>query len=373
LFIYVKNRRVIGLTFQRFAEDVLSKNPVIVVGSGTSCGAGISGMGALGNYLIQNISTDDFDESDLEKWDIFKEKISEQLGLEEVLQSLGNVSDRFTNSIVRTTWQCIMGDEKNPLIKIANGEDIIGFTRLFRRFKSSTNDCINVITTNYDHLIEISAATENWEVWDGFGNGILSRPMHASVFKTRMKKQIRGGSRPQFENIKHVKVYKPHGSLSWFRQSDNSFVKIPSISSEYIDNMKMMGISPVIVTPGIGKYLETHYEPYNNVMAEMASSIQDARAMIFLGFGFNDIHIQASFQSVLRNDNIPKLIATRSLTTTFKSLIERGEIKNFYATEKYEEGSRIITDHQPGVVYNTADEVWSLKGLLNITWGVERF
>lgn len=358
------------MAFQDFAEDVLSKNPVIVVGSGTSCGAGISGMGALGNYLVENISVDEFDESDMQKWELFQEKIKEDLGLEEVLQSLGDISDRFTNSIVQTTWNCIISDEKEPLMRIANGEDIIGLTRLFRRFKSSTNDCINVITTNYDHLIEICAAFENWEVWDGFGNGILSRPMDFSVFKSRMKRLIRPGSKPLFENIKHVKVYKPHGSLSWFKQSDRSFVKIPSISSDYISNIKALGISPVIVTPGIGKYLETHYEPYNNVMAEMKTSIQDAKAMIFLGFGFNDIHIQASFQSVLRNSNVPKLIATRSLTTTFHSLIERGEIKNYYAIEKYEEGSRIITDHQPGEVI-TDVECWSLKGLLNITWGEE--
>jgi hypothetical protein len=359
------------LTFQKFAEEVLSKNPVIVVGSGTSCGAGISGMGALGNYLIQNISIDDFDENDMEKWDVFKEKMSEQLGLEEVLQSIGNVSDRFTNSIVQTTWNCILTDEKEPFMRIANGEDIIGFTRLFRRYKSSTNDCINVITTNYDHLIEISAAIENWEVWDGFGNGILSRPMDYSIFKSRMKRLIRGGSKPLFDNIKHVKIYKPHGSLCWFKQTDNSFVKIPSISSDYLNNMNSVGMRPVIVTPGIGKYLETHYEPYNNVMAEMKNSIQDAKAMIFLGFGFNDIHIQASFQSVLRNVNIPKLIATRSLTTTFHSLIEQGEIKNYYAIEKCDEGSRVLTDQEPSVTYDTTDEGWSLKGLLNITWGDE--
>ncbi|OIJ08856.1 hypothetical protein BKP35_17375 [Anaerobacillus arseniciselenatis] len=97
------------MTFLEFAEDVLSKNPVIVVGSGTSCGAGISGMGALGEYLVKNIILDDFDEDDLEKLEQFKEKIADQMGLEEVLQSLGNISDRFTNSIVQATC-CIISD-----------------------------------------------------------------------------------------------------------------------------------------------------------------------------------------------------------------------------------------------------------------------
>ncbi|OIJ08857.1 hypothetical protein BKP35_17380 [Anaerobacillus arseniciselenatis] len=242
---------------------------------------------------------------------------------------------------------------------------------MFRRFRSSNNDCINIITTNYDHLIEVSAAIEGWEVWDGFGNGILSKPMNSMLLKSRMKRIVRQGSKPLYENTKHVKIYKPHGSLSWFRLSDNSFVKMPSISPYFITNMKVLGIGPVIVTPGIGKYLETHYEPYNNVMAEMKNSIQDARAMIFLGFGFNDIHIQASFQSVLRNENIPKLIATRSLTDKFFKLIEQKEIKNYYAIEKYGEVSRIYSDQQDGIVILADEEGWSFKGLLKNTWGDE--
>ncbi|WP_458411469.1 SIR2 family protein [Schinkia sp. CFF1] len=158
--------------------------------------------------------------------------------------------------------------------------------------------------------------------------------MNSTLLKSKMRKLIRPGNKPIFEEIKHVKIYKPHGSLSWFRLADNSFIKIPSISALQSNILKELGIRPVIVTPGIGKYLETHYEPYNNVMAEMQQSIQDAKAMIFLGFGFNDIHIQASFQSVLRNDSIPKLIATRSLSSTFFTLVEKNELKKFLCNRK---------------------------------------
>ena len=359
------------MVFSKFAENVFSKNPVFVVGSGTSSGAGISGMWSLGNYLVGNVKTNDFEAEDLRHWEVFIEKISEGIGLEEALQSLGDISEKFTDSIVQATWNCILMDEMTPFLKISSGEDITGFSRLFKRVRSTNIDSINIITTNYDHLIEVSAAFENWEVWDGFGNGILSRPMNSVLFKSKMRKLIRPGSKPIFETTKHVKIYKPHGSLSWFKLENNSFIKIPSISSQQIENLKNLGIKPVIVTPGIGKYLETHYEPYNNVMAEMQQSIHDAKAMIFLGFGFNDIHIQASFQSILRNENIPKLIATRTLTPSFFSLIQRNELKNFYAIEKFEDSSRVISDLQDEQVFSTSNEAWSLHGLLNMIWGEE--
>ena len=360
------------MAFLKFAEDVLSKNPLIIVGSGTSCGAGISGMGALGEFLVKNISTEEFDIDDIEKWDLFREKISQSMGLEEVLQSLGNVSDRFTNSIVHNTWNCILSDETNPLLRISNGEDVVGFVRLFKRFKDTNIDCINVITTNYDHLIEISAAIEDWEIWDGFGSGMLSRPMNSTLLRSKMKRYIRRSRTPIFENIKHVKIFKPHGSLSWFRLANDSFVKIPYITSNHLSNLKQLGINPVIVTPGIGKYLETHYEPYNNVMAEMQNSIQFANAMIFLGFGFNDIHIQASFQSVLRDIKIPKLIVTRNLTPSFFTLVEEKGIKNYYAIEKFDDGCRLFSDFLTEEVYLGNSDGWSLKGLLNMVWGEEQ-
>ncbi|WP_458411473.1 hypothetical protein ACNQFZ_11420 [Schinkia sp. CFF1] len=150
------------MSFFNFAEDVFTKNPVFVVGSGTSSGAGISGMGALGDYLVGNVITENFEEEDLRNWGVFKERISDGLGLEEVLQGLGSISERFTNSIVQATWNCILLDEMKPFLKISSGDDIIGFTRLFRRFRNSNINCINIITTNYDQLIEISAAVENW-------------------------------------------------------------------------------------------------------------------------------------------------------------------------------------------------------------------
>jgi hypothetical protein len=361
------------LPFFKYIEDVLSKNPLIVVGSGTSCGAGISGMSALSNYLVDNISIEGFQEVELQQWKVFKEAIQNGFGLEQALQNLGDISTNMTNSIVHTTWQCILNDERAPIFKILNGEDSIGFVRLFRWFQNSNVDRINIITTNYDHLIEASAAIADWEVWDGFGNGVLSKPIESSIFNKRMKTLIGFHQKksPIYENIKHIKIFKLHGSLSWFKKEDNSFVKMAGISTDYLGLLSESSISPVIVTPGIGKYLETHYEPYTNVMSEMKESIRINKAMLFLGFGFNDVHIQASFQSALRDSSIPKLIITRSLTDSFNQMRDEGNIINYFAIEQFESSSRVISDQLPQDYIHQDVDSWSLKGLLNNIWGEE--
>lgn len=358
-----------------YVENVFSRNPLFVVGSGSSCGGGISGMGALSEYLIENLNSQHFNEEELEKWTIFKQKIREGRGLEQVLQDLGDVSKELTNAIVYETWKCIASDEISPMVKMLSGDDVIGFNRLFSKYADTTVDCINVITTNYDHLIEASAAISGWEIWDGFGNGVLSKPIESKIFNKRMRTLVGYHPRksPMYENIKHLKIYKPHGSLSWFKKADSTFFKVPGASVSYFELMKGSEILPVIVTPGIGKYLETHYEPYTNVMAEMKESIHSAKTMVIIGFGFNDEHIQASFQSVLRNSHVPKVIATRELSSNFHDMVQKNEINNFVAIEKHGDGSRVLSDKLPDVypkVYiDEKFESWSLKGLLNIIWG----
>ena len=264
------------MEYTKYVEDVFEQAPLFVVGSGTSCGAGISGMWQLGQYLIKHVCTDEFGDEENALWETFVHSLEDDKGLEEALQSLGgNVPEKLTNAIVQTTWKCISNDEREALLKIICNEDLIGFVRVFERYKHSTNNCIDIITTNYDHLIEWSAAYSGWEVWDGFNSGSFSRTIDSKTFGSKMKRVIRGGRTPKFDSIKHLKIYKPHGSLCWFKLPDKSVVKLSNLAPSDDILLINMGITPVIVTPGIGKYLETHLEPYNRVLVEMEESIQN--------------------------------------------------------------------------------------------------
>ncbi len=180
----------------------------------------------------------------------------------------------------------------------------------------------------------------------------------------------RVGKRTVTTHHPHLRIYKPHGSLSWFKYADGQIKKVQGVGNHLLPMLAKVQITPAIVTPGIGKYLETHRDPYNNVLSEMRHVMDNSKALVILGFGFNDLHIQGSFESALRNDSIPKLILTKGLSDNVKELIKSRKIKNYVAIQKENSGSQIISDKF--VSFSTHEpEHWTLRVLLNQAWGVE--
>lgn len=356
----------------KYAEHTLAKNPLIMIGSGSSLGAGISGMGKLATWLINTVNVSPLDQSDIEEWDNIKQRLTVGgMGLEQSLQSSGSkLSPSLTKEIVEKTWCCIANDERDSLIKLSIGEDVIGICRLFERLKHTTNNVIHIVTTNYDHLIEWSAAAAEWQVWDGFDNGTISRPLLSNDLSSRMSRVVMSSRYPSTTFVKHVRVYKPHGSLSWFKDEQGKILRISNVTNSDYDYLKKRQLDPVIVTPGLAKYLETHFEPYNTVMAEMQSAIRRSSALVFLGFGFNDEHIQASFISHLRNNDIPKIILARTLSDSFHKIRLGGQIRNYIAIEECGKSTKVYSDKLVEDEYPFY-ELWSLKGFLNLAWGEE--
>ncbi|WP_199615493.1 SIR2 family protein [Paenibacillus alkalitolerans] len=360
--------------YAQFIEETINLNPIYIVGSGSSAGAGISGMGALAEYLVKNVSTALFDAAEAVVWEQIKHRlVVEKKGLEQALQEAGDkLSLKITTEIVHKTWRCISADEAELIIRFAAGEDPTGFGRLFRYLKGSNNKIVNIITTNYDHLIEWSAAAFGWHIWDGFNEGAIAGPLSSAELAARMKQGVKLGKRQSAEIIQHLRIYKPHGSLSWFRMPDGSIKKVTGISSHHLKNLNKVGIKPVIVTPGTGKYLETHFEPYSNILSEMKRSIDRASGLIFIGFGFNDIHIQSNFLSKLRNPAVPVVIITKSLSPSFFKMADSGEIRNYLAIQQSGDKSQVFSDR---VTISLIDEPehWTVKGLLRQAWGDEDY
>ncbi|EES73128.1 hypothetical protein POTG_02228 [Paenibacillus sp. oral taxon 786 str. D14] len=362
--------------YAQYIEDAIKLNPVFIVGSGLSAGAGISTMGQLATYLIQNVRTEEFSDQERHEWEQIKAKlITEKKGLEEALQDSGEaISKSLLREIIQQTWSCISSDEQKLLLDISNNLDPTGFVRYFKKFKNSNTEIIHIITTNYDHLIEWSASSCGWRVWDGFDEGTIGSPLPLTELNRRMKTISFVGRKPVTLTHHHLRIYKPHGSLSWFRLPDGQLRKVQGVGNYLIPMLGKVHIVPTIVTPGIGKYLETHQEPYNMVLSEMKHVLDNSKALIFLGFGFNDLHIQGSFDSILRNDSIPKIILAMELSANAKKLIENQQLRNFVAVQKdtLGHGSEIISDKIKSFK-TTQPEHWTFKMLLNQAWGVDNF
>jgi hypothetical protein len=347
-------------------------NPLFIIGSGSSAGAGLSTMNALGQYLIQNVSVDQFNSNELHDWNLIKQRLQvEKKPLEQALQEAGdNLSVKVTAEIIQQTWCCISNDEREILLKFATGEDPIGLVRLFKYFKGSNNKVINVITTNYDHLVEWSAAAAEWQVWDGFNEGSIGSPLSLMELNEKMKRTLNSKKGSTTEVLQHLRIYKPHGSLHWFKLPDGSIKKVSGISNEHMPMLRRVHITPVIVTPGIKKYLETHFEPYSNVFSEMKRVIDRTKAIVFIGFGFNDIHIQGNFSSALRNPSVQVIILAKELSRSFFQMIDNGEIQNYIAVQELASGSQVFSDKFDDFEVDEPYH-WTIKVLLNQAWGDE--
>lgn len=99
----------------------------------------------------------------------------------------------------------------------------LAFTSLLNHLTFNQNELI-IITPNYDRLIEIACEIAGLEISTGFINSyhcINNPEVELDKFKIAHSiKTTRGKSTVQIRTKKHVKIFKPHGSLDWFKADD---------------------------------------------------------------------------------------------------------------------------------------------------------
>lgn len=354
--------------FAQFGEDTLSKNPLFVIGSGLSLGAGIPGMGALADWLTTTVKPAP---SELDAWTQVQQWIAQGVGLEQALQSAGSaLNPELRSEIAAQTWRCIGKYERMPLLRIANGHDATGFRTLLERYSQSNHGTVDVVTPNYDHVLEWSSAMAGWAVWDGFERGTPARPISTEQWVAQMRKISGSGRNTRVEPIRHVRLYKLHGSLSWFRHQDGAILKLDRVHETELEELRLQGFSPAIVSPGNDKYLEGYSAPYFTAFSEMARAIANARSLVFIGFGFNDLHIQNGLDQKLRDPSVPKLILARSISKMLQKLISDRLLVSYVTVEAHSEGvSNISSDLISGGLVD--GEYWNLKGLIRSAWKME--
>ena len=104
-------------------------------------------------------------------------------------------------------------------------------------------------------------------------------------------------------NVLHL--YKIHGSVDWVKTEQGIHKRI---SNEQIGE-------PVIIYPSSNKYQTSYESPYLDMISSFLEAIQKPKtAILCLGFGFNDKHINNAITMALRtNPELLLMISTRSL------------------------------------------------------------
>lgn len=209
-----------GMRFDRngvysYIQDLFRRGVVTIIGSGASCAFGLPGMAQLSTHLQQSVTAR---ESELTpdgktSWALVLPQLIAGIGLEaafDVAALPGDLADLVTEEI----GNCVLAAEEAAITDLFTAAGTTSYGRLMSHVLV-VNTIADVITTNYDRLIEVSLSLDGLRLDTMFYGHTLGRLderlsreellMPAATFRKRTE--------PRLQPRAHVRLAKPHGSL----------------------------------------------------------------------------------------------------------------------------------------------------------------
>ncbi len=154
---------------------------------------------------------------------------------------------------------------------------------LIRYFYNAHPELINIITTNYDCILEYILSYYKLPFSDGF-----------------LGKEFSQFDESNFKAKKHINLFKVHGSLRWCQ-------------GRYSHHNSDMDA----IFPSKKKYKQASQEPFRTIIAQADNAINAAACFLCIGFGFNDEHITPKIEGALQK-NKPIVIVTKKATESIE-------------------------------------------------------
>lgn len=146
---------------------------------------------------------------------------------------------------------------------------------------------IEIFTTNYDYLFELSLEGCGVPYFDGFSGSFQPFFCPEAVEDLNAYPGL-------------VKLWKMHGSLGWkYRECDKSVVRQQSGEKD-----------PILIYPSHLKYNATKKQPYVGLIDRLCAFLQQDDAVLFTsGYSFSDNHINERIATSLRRGANSHVIA----------------------------------------------------------------
>lgn len=330
--VYMEKKEIYT-TIQEYVRDV----PMLLFGTGATIPYGIPGMGALTHCLVENLQIKYRGNSE---WEKFQSNILSGLDLESALANISMPHDVLDDIIVQT-WNLVNTADLSLLYDLIKNNTILPIGRLIKRFFDPNPQCVNIVTTNYDRVIEYACDQ-----------------IHVSVDKRFKGYYIKIFSNSHLSKNKIVNLIKVHGSLDLFRNRKGYVTSIP-LQKSIPD-----GLVPEIVTPGENKYRSILTGECRDLVHISDELINNANSYLCIGYGFNDEQIQRNIITGIR-DSKPIVIATKKISKSAASLISSNSCKYVIIQESNTDPN--CTDFVVnGVSEQLLGTYWSINGFLNI-------
>lgn len=303
-------------------QAYLKEPPLVIWGSGATIGFGLPSMSQLKDKIGSAIPTFDKSCTDLEV-ELGKDKYEADLpSIRKVIRDVVNAADIKA---------------KEHLLK--NEDDFEGIKRLTSFCHDPHPKVMNVVSTNYDRVLEYVWGYYGLRYTDGFEQQELS------VF-----------DETKFLDKGIINLMKVHGSLDWFDVDH----EVRKLSSDF-------GFDPVMIPPGKNKYRTTHNSPYRELMHKSDDAIKKAPSFLVVGFGFNDEHI-TPLVSKKTNAGTPIVVVTMKVTPTTEKQLEKAKKVIYVEADIDIKKSRIRIIENGNTLSDTIEDgqFWTLNNFMDI-------
>ena len=322
----------------KMTQDCVSQNPVIILGSGASAPYGLRGMGDLAKHLIRTVKTV---QEESGAWSAVCADLNAGCGLEEALQKI-SIPSSLVTKIVTKTWEAIACDDLSLMQRAILRSTEFSLSDMLKGIFRSTHKVVSIITTNYDRVAEYAADLSGYFHETGFCPGLIRSRQQSDFIPYSNNQEIR-----------RVRIWKVHGSIDWFMDTNGIPVCLP-LSSNIPE-----GFVPLIVTPGISKFEKTHDEPFRSAIHGADGAISKANAILCVGYGFRDRHIQPKIVERCRHSNIPIVVLARTLTEEAHDFLRKSGGRVWIALERHGDGTKVFSSKFPeGIVLDNV-ALWS--------------
>jgi len=354
---------------KKAAEKALSEffgknpSPLVVFGTGTSCAIDWQfGMAKLSEELQAKVPGYIIgDKLANAEWANVVEELNKGVDLENAMNHA--ISHKLVESVVMISGHLVSRLDKEYCNKIINGEKEWLPISLIKRMVDnlSTNDrALHVVTPNYDMLAEYAFESKRIPYINGFNGNVVrdynwEQSRHSMKFE---KVQRLNGKKKVSETraLKHIELFKVHGSINTF------YVKNKMIENNLWSWNPPEFAERIMVTPGTSKFeklahfREELFQPFDSIIKKKDS-------FLFIGYGFNDSHIEKYLRPKLTEQKCQGIIITRDSNPRIEALMkDAGNLWLVCKDEKPDkEGTRIWNSQYDNWIYIENKQLWNIK------------
>ncbi|MCL5028982.1 MAG: SIR2 family protein [Bacteroidetes bacterium] len=282
-----------------------SKNMGFFFGAGTSCALKIPNVEQLTDEIQAALTDDNKTNFQLIKDDLASKVTPRKVNIEDILNQIRRIRELTGES--KKQYQGVSGESSKALDKIIctkiyeiildkeRSADLESTKKFFAWLSILNRDFSKeVFTTNYDLIIEKSLEASRIPYFDGFVGSYEPFFWQESIDKLVKKDDL---------TQNWIRLWKIHGSLSWFWKEDTKAKSPKIVRIGKIEDIKKEE-NELVIYPSKEKYDSSRKQPFIAYFDRLKNYLLNGELLfIFTGYSFSDQHINEIIFNCMRENN----------------------------------------------------------------------